>query len=161
MTQPEFLLHLLSCVNFNEHVCVLLCMCVCLYVCVCLCVSLWVRAYVCLYVCLHVCVCLPVFHLALPPALPQLLTSLYPHHKLLYKRSLWYTIDTVKGLKVIHLNIRSLLPKTDLSRVWVTQYQLMYSPFQKLVCIVELVTQRSDWIIIHCIELVEEQEGEV
>lgn len=32
-------------------------------------------------------------------------------------------MDGVKGLKIIHLNIRSLLPKIDLLRVWVEQYK--------------------------------------
>jgi len=29
------------------------------------------------------------------------------------------TIESVKGLKVIHINIRSLVPKIDLLRAWV------------------------------------------
>ena len=33
------------------------------------------------------------------------------------------TIDLVKGLKIIQLNIRSLVSKIDLSRAWVTLYK--------------------------------------
>lgn len=35
----------------------------------------------------------------------------------------YWTIETAKGLKVIHLNIRSLVLKTDLLRAWVTLYK--------------------------------------
>ena len=31
-------------------------------------------------------------------------------------------MDNIKGLKIIHINIRSLLPKIDLLRAWVAQH---------------------------------------
>lgn len=31
-------------------------------------------------------------------------------------------IDTAKGLKIMHLNIRSLVPKIDILKVWVAQH---------------------------------------
>lgn len=33
-----------------------------------------------------------------------------------------YKVDNTKDLKMVHLNIRSLLPKMDLLRAWVAQY---------------------------------------
>lgn len=63
-------------------------------------------SFVCMCVCLYVCpTCC---------SLPLLSTHL---------QDFIGTIETAKGLKVIHLNIRSLVLKTDLLRAWVTLYK--------------------------------------
>ncbi len=68
------------------------------------------------------CVCVCVWYmlwLSCPPFLYTSPASLYPVFTYLPR----LIIDTLKGLKIIHLNIGSLLPKIDLIRVWVTQYK--------------------------------------
>ncbi len=72
---------------------------------------------VCVCVC---CVCLPVFQLVTLPAhfcFPGLV--LWPISFISFSS----TIESAKGLKIIHINIRSLAPKIDLLRAWVTLYQ--------------------------------------
>lgn len=54
---------------------------------------------------------------------PAFLSTSFPLTLPCYRLFSWIAIDTVKGLNIIHFNIRSLIPKIDLIRVWVSQHK--------------------------------------
>lgn len=75
-----------------------------------------------LYVCCNVLWIMSVLVWCVPVALSPAFIQLF----LVWPAAIiisWNTIETTKGLRVIHLNIRSLVSKTDELRAWVTHYK--------------------------------------